>query len=984
MSCCLQIEILNPPANFPSEFMKGGKVLVDVGGDAQLGLTRSAPLKIEDFEEESSKTFSVKRTPANDLLFGYLRHPNQLDNEFAPYEVAAMGGGNAFRYSRLHGVKFVAKSEIYELELSAEKSHWAVLAEEIYFKDLDLGVVEFTKPTILEYNAREAKYIEGNQGVYFPLINYGGWFDKNKVVVEDFRPCFNRYWLLKKTFANIGWGFRCPYLETDIGRRRFDYLLGENYGSLPELLEQRSFEVRQSKENDKQGLITEPTTVLFDTIVNNPDDVFNSTDGSFSSVGVHIFTVHGHIRPPSSFLIPNIDDYQVRIQIIKNDEEGNEQVLAETLYDVFTSRGSAIPVSTTTPEVELYFGDRVYVRVAYPQHIPYKLSFYNQAISTYYIKGDIIDLAKSIDPELTFQQYCAAALHFIGGIPYTEWDTRTVWFLSPYEYQVKADNFTTDQTVEQYYKEGVQTVTNTVCGSEVVSAKTRNDLERFVRLGFKKSSDAYIKKFRKDQKVDPLFSALVDRGTNFVNKTVQERNPLFEPTLNARTPFAFRTDADELKEATLDLPHLWDNEDGKISYDVGFRTFYVLGETAQIGIDEDGNEGPVAWRFEDEIRTTVPYAFQVANAVCQIGRTQEIPPVKIVYGGDEVWDMVSKIWRKRLLVAKHSALVDVAAVLAAGEFSNLDFRFFTEVNVDGLPLIGRLLQVTDYDPCEPLIPASIIMETTPYIGNLCFDSSGTGTGEDNECGKNKFTIQLNPSPRCVNATATDDFNSPVLSIEWERSLDEGETWGAYSEGVKICTDQPNTVLFRRTVTFGDACPAITRVARYNFAAQCQNTADIDLQYTIANNSIVALPNDNFSSTVATDGWTVAIDGKPAVSYTPGDTVQNFLTVTFNRTITFEGLCPDITISETYTVTPPQCANYPELNIEVVALCVYRFSIGKNTSSGVHMVTYQVELLDGNRRTLVGNTYDGEFATIYATVYYSDACPATVLSAVCPD
>lgn len=107
-------------------------------------------------------------------------------------------------------------------------------------------------------------------------------FSESQIVVEDYRPHFHLLSILQKGFAHLGWSYRCPILETSTGRRLGCYLLDKGLGTDEDFLNTAKYEATLPADPNPQG---ETFSV---EVLDNGD---NFANGQFSLPGVYDFTV---------------------------------------------------------------------------------------------------------------------------------------------------------------------------------------------------------------------------------------------------------------------------------------------------------------------------------------------------------------------------------------------------------------------------------------------------------------------------------------------------------------------------------------------------------------------------------------------------------------------------------------------------------------------------------------------------------------------
>jgi len=422
---------------------------------------------------------------------------------------------------------------------------------------------------------------------------------------------------------------------------------------------------------------------------------------------------------------------------------------------------------------------------------------------------------------------------------------------------------------------------------------------------------------------------------------------------------------------------LWDNEEGKISWEIApRRVFCIGGMETQYVQDPAGQPMPVRIRFEDQELNSMPYAFQSPNAFIDGAFT---PIEKRYVYGDLEDDHYSFFWKFRANV-NIARTVSYLFRMGILEYKDLDLRKLQYLSYDGEPFSGRIESVT-FDPCK----AEAEIEFIPTVAfNFCPPSR-----EDDNCDQNEAGITLTPSQsggqQCVSASASadDNFSTPPTSDTWTYSVDGGDTYLPYTPGTPICGEQ--SVLFRRVIEF-EFCPPIVINRPWSRRSVCLDEAILLVENDEGTNTARATGDrGGISSPIDTETWEYQVDGGAWQPYNEGDPVTGFTTVCFRWTVTFTNGCPPLEYEECVDAGDPPCDN-TRLIISMLELagCTYLPSLDGFSTSEVFSVYWELSFDDGD----TWKPWDGkaivslEGFMVRATIHFCDECPPVCLEYTC--
>ena len=964
MSCCqcLKIQVLDSITGVPDRYLSGGKLFVDLDSESILEFSkaRTELTRIGSIRDEASLPVSLPQSDVNAAIANFLTNHNLIGNQYEPLKVLVQEGAITHNLNYLQFTGSDDTAGRYEATLQRGEGHWLYESEKFKLADAPFDDFELTRDNLISNWQNHSRYdpADGGPGYYFPVVHYGGWASRRSVVVEDLRPWFHLTALLEKSFCAIGWDFESPFFESIYGRRIICYLLSENFLEQPGLLELAKFRASLS---DFFIPATGLETVIFDTEDFDNGNNFNLPTSSFSRAGVFNFSA-GLAYP----FEPNVNSW---VRIVKEDQFGVTEVLAEEQGLVDNSGTASVTVKAT--DVLLIEGDRVYIQ--FETEIPTGVIGYfeNTPLKTFYERGSIFNPAELIDPTLTLLELLKAAVHLCDGRIETDWENRKVKIFSPYDVDLYAE---TD--VEGFFQEDeFEDLTDRVLPRTEVVALARQEKPRYLVLQFKDSNDPKVEAANA-RRPEAIYSKVIDRGILYTPDKEYSKNPLFEPTVNDfLVKFPTIGVGPVLANNEVDLPHCWDNDDGSISYDIGYRIAYTVGYKQQ---QTEGGDTRW-WVFEHAFENQIPYAFQVPNAHIE----GAIPDERMIYGEEDDNDLFSFCYRKYAQQDQYSVQASFQALVSPEDYKTLSFRKVMKMHYGGRTFTSRLLEIDARQSCSGQ-PATLIVQPITFVGDFCKDGKDLQARPDQCPNYPEMDININLAGNTMSATAQDAaITDPILTDTWEYSIDDGATWQSYTPGTGITATQ---VIFRRTVSFdadaGECEKVISRAAV--FETVCDNEPEIALDYDEGKNIVSATGAGNFNSPIALDTWTVEIDGAAAIPYTEGDPINGFSTVKFNRTVSFSNSCQDVEVSETIEAETPICANSPMLEFVEVSDCVYDLRV-TGADSSICAIYYEISRDGGaNWYAWDNRPVNGEAGMIArATVMYCDHCPPTYLEENCP-
>lgn len=693
-SICAKIQVLNPKS---SEFLENGVLFLDTYPEFEIRTTRRLEeiIDISKISVDAVIAFDLPRTPKNDAELGDFVNPNILNFDFAPIPVQVIEGGQVLPQNLMHVKECSERDKTYTIELRTDDSHWIVGAKKLRCKDIE-DWPEFTIniPNVISNWGSNYKYLDGDVGIWFPLVYYGAWFEKGNVTISDMRPHIHLLALLQYGFSHIGWIFKCPFLETDFGRQLGCYLIDPLYGT--DSFDKRKYSIKVRYAEMQSGDFS--GKAIFGYEEYDEDGAYDPTSGNYSADGLFDLKADILISFEEADTSNRIGTFQ--INIIKRSITGIEVLLASNFEGVSTETLQYHYLSVEANFVPLFITDVVYVTLSINDNVYAKWNVYFEskpANSVVFKDGQILNPPSIINRNLTLYAVMSGLVHLINGKIDTDVARRTVTVYAAFT----ETHFGTE--VEGYYKENIinDLIPYQAVTSSIISA-INIDQKRYLRLQFKESTDERIKglNFPKD---NPPFSKNYDIGEYLNEETEKSENPLFEPTIN--------DDITEIVSGPLQtqflkigLPFMVDNDAGKLSFNIGARILYFAGDIA-LKTPEGYN---ISWRFNNTTRTTVPFAFQFTTYKKGDGSAFD----RYLVYGDREEELFTKFWRRDIIESIYNFKAEILHYSLPKDHFTWSFREYYKFQSKNSQVLGRLIESKDFDGCgNTLTPLVLIPQS---------------------------------------------------------------------------------------------------------------------------------------------------------------------------------------------------------------------------------------------------------------------------------
>lgn len=693
----MKLKILNGDSYWMAQYADAdGNVWLDIDDEFSVKYNKEIEslTDLNKINIEAVLGTALVATPKNENLIGQPAKLAVYKNEYVDFEIQLIHGLKIYNQSK---IRILGKKESlkpgsqpnYEVELLDTTNHWAIQFNKMYLNELPFPDFEYSADNLWNSFNLDASYTHGDNGYWFPLVNYGGWYDNRVFTLTDFRPWVHDAKVFELAFKKAEWQFSCPLLESNVGKRLISYVLAENFDNDEGIKLAKGFKATTDQNviyhGGKKPVYAH---VIFENELEDKSNLYNPTTSVYSAPIVAAFyaeidvfldiheTTIGNVRASIIFELVKVlaDGTEIEIGGIAKYEKNAEDFHGEE------------HISLASGELTLYNGESVYVR--FRGHgkglcnagVLKNSTFSCDPIRNVRQEGDIFSVQKALrkDKVLDFVKGCA---HLFNWKFYTDFAAMKVYILTPYDVDFFGDS------LAGFFQDTVQDFTAYIDISDH-EIKVPHEEKKNIYYKFKDSSDPFITNLKLD-KDKQLFSNFIDNGFDFDDETIKEENPYFEPTAN---------NIEQLRGSLLDMPIVWDNPDGIISYKINPRKLIAAGMTDQFNYvaldyfkEAGSNNSPYAAEF------VTPYAYQFANAKVFNGTTYVTVTEYLIYGKAE-FDLFNLCYKKYNNEFKNCNTVQVNTIANYDKIESIDFRKRAYINVKGTGQYGRFLSVANFDP----------------------------------------------------------------------------------------------------------------------------------------------------------------------------------------------------------------------------------------------------------------------------------------------
>lgn len=728
-------------------------------------------------------------------------------------------------------------------------------------------------------------YNDGDDGIVFLPAWYGGTYYGNQLTLEDFRPWFNFLWVLQNG-ARVcgGWCIKAPIFENELFRRALVYILSNEYGNTDYAAAfggniQSAFDDCTYKAVVPTGDILSDHTnvgangncVQFPSIINDASAQIAGGAAQGTTFGIKRNLIQGFclrfklimteadwkgdvtfsilqqtgLTAGSPYTLPNgttINAVNSTTQLLESGtfsldsttEDGN--VIIEGTVEVECVNFIDCP---TLIDLNLFTNSLVVCIDGNPSELPaapvpeFTVEYFeafNKPKRFKYRRGDVMNLCRAVTCDKSFLDYFKGAIDMIDGKIVTDFATKTICIYPPVTVEMP------DGEEIEGYDNGQPPIDFNefiICNSHAAQAIT-NDQARLCRLGFAKSTDSYIQSLYEGD--DQPFDYVHDLGEQFENRTVDKRNPFFEPTI--LKPVQGIT----CNGVPVYLPNLSDNEDGEVSYDIGCRI--VLGNKAEAQFWQNSPEITYCETDTGTLQQTITKVKEFVLGYQSLAGINNFTLLNAAYNTAEIlsydpnsnlidtvqWDFFNLFHRKGRLA------------VITGDVHSFDFFICNQLPFDyrrraKITYEGKryLLNPSEVSASHCARRGTIIGRVPSAIDAACLGTTPT-TG--NTC-NNSASIVCTPTEqgdiKCYDIVLTGNIESPILSTTWcLEELQADGSWGSPQiiggtpTGTQVC-DLQKVSRVQAKIKFspnedGITCPDIA--TNYCVLDPCGNIAEV--------------------------------------------------------------------------------------------------------------------------------------------------------------
>jgi hypothetical protein len=839
--------------------------------------------RVGKLKTDGALGFEIPKTDDNYRILTKFINPNVIDQNYDPIKVVARIGSKTLRFNRLYITNY---KNGFQAELRRAEDHWIDKSEGLTLNQIEFGDFTFDWPNIRDNWRLDWIYQDGDQGVYFPIVNYGRFIDGDRLNVSDMRPWFHLLGVLQKGFCQIGWKFECQALETEVGRIAKVYILKENYDN--------------RSEQPESGVLVEQTSpIIINGYVNWQNEVydnFNEYDsGLFTGNGEYTYKLRGRINATIDCDNSN-DSVNARISYRKTRVDGSyaygDLYRGEVFCDGPGLQSVSFPIIETDTTVNILPGETIEIKIDVgADEFQFRGNLSTQ-LETRYIEGALLPLSEAVRDD-SFLDFFKGVVHLLGGIIETDWVQRKV-ILRP-AYSGMWDN----EVFDGYYLENGELISiQSEVDSEDIKAPS-NEVFKYYKLKFQDADDFVEKEYLG---AEEIFSKKIENLNSKGNETIEDENPYFAPTMNGEYSGLIPVDLDVsgIVNAPVFIPHLWDNDSYENSRDIDPRICLSvygflnkeLEDGTQIRPDILLNQlGPGGLSIVNQYPVTWQKLVK-HNALDDNGKTWK--EQGLFYGDKDYGDqtLFYLFYQKKIINEIRNASVEVLSKISTAEFTSLNPRAKYSVEALGRVIVGYLKEIRDYDGCRD-ITTPLLIAPIRSLSQNCLEDEGVPPSDNCD---NVISLEVTYNDPCYDFSVdASGVNSPIDQVILEYRYFDQTTWTAASQ---LCN--PDRAFYvRAQVLMDDDCPDLYDI---RFLDPCGNLPELIFNYnpdtgclSIAIGGTISSVIDNLNSTLE-----YQINGGTWQNYTTeicGETGE----ICARATVVYEDGCPSQDIEDCFTI-----------------------------------------------------------------------------------
>ncbi len=682
-------------SGIPSHLLTAGEFYFDLPEDYSIRKSKSrSELDTENkVSQEVALSFTLPRSPGNDYFFA---------DYLGAVDVWVWDNGEILEFDEIRLTE--TKDDGYEVEIYG--SNWAEKLSRLRVRDVDLGTFEYTKAKIL------TAWADTTAMATPTLASYGGWNQEGSATLKDLRMWFNLTKVMRACFCAIGWQFKSTVWDAWPFNRLYGYLSGQYWYSYDDKKDPLRIAATNNSPISFSGLVD---NLIFPNKTYDPFNLYNSISNPgeyfYASGGQSKIDLHFRLKCKIQLPATPIDKPSATWSLLLYQFEAP----TDRLFFPFSEQYQGVPGESQTIDIDINFRiENVLAGTTFGMYVEYQDKITPGGIDypwtllagselkfepdpPRYIENDLINLGDLIDPDLNALDLFKGMQHLMSGIINPDFATKTINLYPPYQTRIDTS------VMEGFFLNSSLDLTQKAQGGSMVKKEVTEQHERYLRLQFKDSSDEYI---AKQNQAKEYFSKLVETtGTKEETKTLE--NPIFQPTIERDTTveeIGFKPDGASVT-ATPALMALWDNEDGELSTDVGYRLAYNYGLIEQL------NSTSVAFQFVYE-----------GAARSQFGYLSQWPTRRLsvdvlyrpVYGASN-GDFYTTFWRLKIVKDFYKkADFEILLWLTEQDYKEIDFRKSILIDYYGYKLF-KAIAVKDHRGSFVSTPVSLVEESENTI-----------------------------------------------------------------------------------------------------------------------------------------------------------------------------------------------------------------------------------------------------------------------------
>lgn len=907
-----------------------GQVYLDLPDDFDLSLSEviTELNDVNELKTSSVIPFDIPKTSRNSLLCERVISPLSSNATIDPYEVIASNGEIFLNESYLHIVG--ENQNGFQCELRLGQNHWAYQLSQVYLNTLDFGSTDLTPVNITTRISGDYMYADGSDGFTFPFVDYGRLYTTYKPRPADFRPWIHALAVLQRSFCAIGWKFRSPFFESDIGRRLITYILRPDYGSSTRLPEHRRFlAAGEIKSTDIIGVDNIWTPLPIPEVYDNSNKYEPITGVYTNDQGVYKFFVNARLHGINT---DTSTDVLVYVNIMKEDVDGNQIVLAGS-GPLFFGRDTAdyqnerrYRINLETDKIPVDITDKIYVDIIAGGRVLNGVPLFTWEIYTNFWNEPFefepqteIVPGLEIDPSYTGMEFFKGCVHLIKGKIHTDYKSRTVWVFPTFD-----STWFNNTTFQGYFQDTdehdpIDVTDKVICNSEQITIPN-NKITRYYRIQFAKSTDAYIKSLEEFPPDYPIYSKTYDLGSAYLNETTILDNPFFEPTKNREITI----DQSSFNEnyVQYDVPVLWDNENGELSFNIRPRICIMHAPT--LGFAKKLPDGTLrkCWLPIDDQRFSYFESYGYASQVPTYTRVDGTPINEyLIYGSDE-YDLGSIFWFKALNDFKNNINLSLLIMLKSSDFQQYEFRKLFKIKYKESTVFARLIEKTDFRSCGFLPTPLVFM---PELNNVEFCVPEDEIETQVPACENFPELIVTQNGNCYDFTYGGIFEFDPDTVTFEYRYFDVDTW---TEGSQIC--DPDRPFYVRATFVYPPFIEIFRICEeqilISYVEPCDNNPEFSVEYNADADELTVSIVGEILSTIdeATTEIRYTIDGGVQQTANGSSVVidtTGAMTICYEATVRYTDACPDDEVDEEcFEIQDTSCDD-----LDATLTCNYEFA-----------------------------------------------------------